>query len=73
MYRWLSCTSRYRSANPMGLNVLDWLLSSVLSRDFIAGEDFHLLRVCDQPDEAVDIIQSWYTKQEIVGREALLK
>lgn len=50
---------------------IDWLLSSVLARDYISGEDFRLLRVCDSPDEVVEIIQSWYTKQEIVGRQAL--
>jgi uncharacterized protein (TIGR00730 family) len=51
--------------------LLDWLRSSVLARGFISEEDFNLLRVCDSPDEVAEIIQSWYTKQEIIGRQAL--
>ncbi|MFC2034639.1 TIGR00730 family Rossman fold protein [Chloroflexota bacterium] len=46
---------------------LDWLQSSALIKRFISKEDFKLLRVCDHPDEIVEIIQSWYTKQEIIG------
>ena len=52
---------------------LDWLRSSVLARKFISEEDFNLLRVCDHPDEIVEIVQSWYTKQEIIGNKALYK
>jgi len=51
---------------------LDWLKNSVLIRRFISESDLNLLRVCDQTDEVVETIQSWYTKQEIVGREALI-
>jgi len=52
---------------------LDWLRSSVLARKFISEEDFNLLRVCDHSDEIAEIVQSWYTKQEIIGNEALYK
>jgi len=52
---------------------LDWLRNSVLARKFISEEDFNLLRVCDHPDEIVEIVQSWYTKQEIIGNKALYK
>ncbi len=52
---------------------LDWLRSSVLARKFISEEDFNLLRVCDHPDEIVEMVQSWYTKQEIIGNKALYK
>ncbi len=52
---------------------LDWLRSSVLARKFISEEDFNLLRVCDHPDEIAEIVQSWYTKQEIIGNKALYK
>ena len=52
---------------------LDWLHSSVLARKFISIDDFSLLRVCDHPDEVIDIVQSWYKKQEVTGRKALLK
>ena len=51
--------------------LLDWLKNSVLDRGFISENDLNLLRVCDQPDEVIETIQRWYTKQEIVGREAL--
>jgi hypothetical protein len=50
---------------------LDWLWSSVLARKFISEEDSNLLRVCDHPDEVIDIVQRWYLKQEITGRKAL--
>ncbi len=52
---------------------LDWLKSSVLVRNFISKEDFSLLRVCDQPEEVGEIVQNWYTKHQVSGREALLK
>jgi len=52
---------------------LDWLRSSVLDRKFISEDDFNLLRVCDHPDEVVRVAQSWYTKQKVIGKKALLK
>jgi uncharacterized protein (TIGR00730 family) len=51
---------------------LDWLRDSVLARKFISEEDFNLLRVCDHPDEVIDIVQRWYLKQEVTGKRALL-
>jgi len=51
---------------------LDWLRSSVLGKKFISEEDFNILRVCDHPDEVVDIVQKWYIRQEVTGRKALL-
>ena len=53
--------------------LLDWLRTSVLTRKFISEEDFNLLRVCDHPDEVVEVVQSWHTKQEVTGKKALLK
>jgi len=50
---------------------LDWLRSSVLSRDFISEADFDLLRVCDHPDDAIEAVHIWYAKQEIVGNKAI--
>jgi uncharacterized protein (TIGR00730 family) len=50
---------------------LDWLRSSSLAKGFISREDFDLLRVCDQPDEIVELVQTWYTKQEVKGTIAL--
>jgi uncharacterized protein (TIGR00730 family) len=52
---------------------LDWLKSSTLAKGFISEEDLDLLRVCDHPDEVIETVQRWYTKQEVVGRKALLK
>ena len=52
---------------------LDWLRSTVLARKCISEEDFDLLRVCDQPEEVVKIVQNWYTKQQVSGKKALLK
>lgn len=52
---------------------LDWLHNYSLARDFISEEDFHLLRVCDDPETAVEIVQKWYIKQEIVGRKAVAR
>jgi len=53
--------------------LLVWLRTSVLTRKFISEEDFNLLRVCDHPDEVVEVVQSWHTKQEVTGKKALLK
>ena len=50
---------------------LDWLRSTTLSRKFITEDDFNLLRVSDQPEEVVDIVQSWYTRHKVLGRLAL--
>jgi len=52
---------------------LDWLKDSVLAQEFISTEDFYHLRVCDHPEEAVDAVQRWFIKHEIVGRKALPK
>ena len=51
--------------------LLDWLRCCVLAREFISEADFDLLRVCDNPDEAIEVVQRWYTKQEVVGRKAM--
>ena len=50
---------------------LDWLVGTVLASGFISEEDIDLLRVCDDPENVVEIVQSWYLKQEIVGMKAL--
>ncbi|MBI4188426.1 MAG: TIGR00730 family Rossman fold protein [Chloroflexi bacterium] len=51
---------------------LSWLRSSALTRKFISEEDFNLLRVSDHPEEVAEMVQSWYKKQEIIGKKALL-
>ncbi len=50
---------------------LDWLQGNVLKQGFISEEDLDLLRICDEPEVAVEAVQRWYTGQEIIGRKAL--
>jgi uncharacterized protein (TIGR00730 family) len=52
---------------------LDWLRSSVLSRNYISEDDFELLRVVDRPDGAVEAIRRWYVGHEVIGEKALRK
>jgi uncharacterized protein (TIGR00730 family) len=52
---------------------LDWMRNIVLARGFISEEDLNLLRVCDEPDLAVEIVQRWYMRQEVIGRKALVE
>jgi len=52
---------------------LDWLQGNVLKQGFISEEDLDLLRICDEPEVAVEAVQRWYTGQEIIGRKALSK
>jgi len=53
--------------------LLEWLRNSALVRGFISKEDFSLLRVCDRPEEVVQIVQDWYTKHQVSGQEALTR
>ncbi len=53
--------------------LLDWLHNTVLARGFLSEEDFNLLRVCDEPDTVIEIVQKWYIKHEIVGQKALTR
>jgi uncharacterized protein (TIGR00730 family) len=50
---------------------LDWLKETVLAGGFLSEGDFHILRVCDRPEEVWEAVQSWYIRQEVVGRKAL--
>ena len=51
--------------------LLDWLKNSVLARGFISENDLNLLRVCDHTEEITEAVQRWYSKQEIIGKQAL--
>jgi uncharacterized protein (TIGR00730 family) len=51
---------------------LDWMRNKSLGNAFISEEDLKLLRVSDEPKEVVDIIRSWYLRQAIIGRQAIL-
>jgi hypothetical protein len=50
---------------------LDWLHTTVAPRNYIAVDDFNLLRVCDTPTSVVETVQQWYIKQEVAGQKAL--
>ncbi len=52
---------------------LDWLRNPVLARGFISEGDFNLLRICNDPDAVIDVVREWYTKQEVIGRKALVE
>jgi uncharacterized protein (TIGR00730 family) len=52
---------------------LDWLKSSVLNGGCISEADLDLLIVCDRPEEVVEAVQHWHTKQKLVGKKALPK
>ncbi len=51
--------------------LLDWLKNFTLGRGYIAESDLTLLRLTDEPDEAAEIVKSWYLRQAIVGRQAV--
>jgi uncharacterized protein (TIGR00730 family) len=50
---------------------LEWLKKTVLASGAITEEDFELLRVFDNPEEVVDAVMTWNTRQEVKGRKAL--
>ena len=52
---------------------LNWLCKDVLGRDLVSEKDFDLLRICDTPDEVIDIVRQWSTRQEITGKKAVCK
>jgi hypothetical protein len=52
---------------------LDWLKNTVLGNRFINEEDFELLRVFDKPDDVIDAVKTWHSRQEVVGKKALQK
>ena len=52
---------------------LDWLQNSALAGGFISAEDLNLLRVCDEPAAAIEIVRKWYLEKEMVGIKAVAK
>ena len=50
---------------------LRWMENTVMARGSISPEDMDLIRVCDDPDEVIETVQSWYLRNEIVGKRAL--
>ncbi len=49
---------------------LEWLKQGALARKYIDAADLNLLRIVDEPAEAIDAVQRWYIRQEIVGKKA---
>jgi uncharacterized protein (TIGR00730 family) len=60
----------FNSAYWKGL--LDWLQNHTLTNGYVTEDDLKLLRVSDDPEEVVDIIRSWYLRQNIIGRKAIV-
>ena len=52
--------------------LLDWLRKYSLASGYISESDLRLLRLSDEPDEVVEIVKSWYWRQAVTGRQALL-
>lgn len=52
---------------------LTWLRSTVLARGLISEEDLELVRVCDEPDTVIEIVQRWHEKHEVIGNKALVE
>ncbi len=52
---------------------LDWLCKTVMARGMVTEDDFNLLRICNTPDDVIDIVRKWSTKQEIIGKKAVCK
>jgi uncharacterized protein (TIGR00730 family) len=52
---------------------LDWLRNTSLAEGMISEEDMDLLRICDTADAVIEAVQSWYIRQEIVGRKAVTR
>jgi uncharacterized protein (TIGR00730 family) len=59
----------FGSAYWQGL--LDWLKQSSLAGGYISESDLKLLRLTDEPQEAAEIVKSWYLRQAIIGRQAV--
>lgn len=51
--------------------LLDWMRNVALAEGMVSEEDFHLLRVCDSPQDIVDSIKAWYSDHQVHGRKAV--
>lgn len=52
---------------------LEWMRNVALAEGMISEEDFDLLRVCDEPAEVAEAIETWRTKHQVAGKKALAK
>ena len=53
--------------------LLDWMRNPSLTLGYLSEEDVALLRICDTPDAVIEAVQSWYIRQEIVGKKAITR
>ncbi|NLE08099.1 MAG: TIGR00730 family Rossman fold protein [Dehalococcoidales bacterium] len=51
--------------------LLDWLSDVMLKRGNISPEDMDLLRVCDEIEEVIDIVQEWHIRHKVTGSPAV--
>lgn len=51
--------------------LIEWLRFSTLEHGFINKKDLELLRMCDEPEEAVMIVQNWHNNQQMTGNQAI--
>lgn len=52
---------------------LDWMKNAVLTRGFIAEDEYEMLRVFDKTADVIDAVKTWYHHQEVVGKKAIQK
>jgi uncharacterized protein (TIGR00730 family) len=51
--------------------LLGWLRTTMLNRGYISPGDLNLLRVCDEIDEVIEVVQNWHNRQEVTGKKAM--
>jgi uncharacterized protein (TIGR00730 family) len=50
--------------------LIDWFRDSMVGRGYIAPEDMDLLRVCDETEEVIELVQNWHLRHQITGHAA---
>jgi len=51
--------------------LLDWFSDVMLKRGNISPEDMDILRVCDEIEEVIDIVQEWHIRHKVTGSPAV--
>ncbi len=46
-------------------SLLDWLQNTVCARGFVSDEDLSLLRVCDEPEAVIEVVEKWHIKGQL--------
>jgi uncharacterized protein (TIGR00730 family) len=50
---------------------LDWLKDTLLVKGSISARDLDLIKVCDEPDDVIEIVRNWYNSQEAAEKHPL--